>query len=153
MNIFQNLFNIIFKNKTAYIQTIYQLKLFSNIFKELPDICMINNLIKEQKSLNNDINENIIEKLINLFYDYKIRLDNKRWESDNNPTSLLMELINNKNEHQILYSKIIKKIPILKNSVIEDITDTFFNQNKKNTKKIYNNPFPEIVLLNFIKFI
>ena len=110
MNIFQNLFNIIFKNKTAYIQTIYQLKLFSNIFKELPDICMINNLIKEQKSLNNDINENIIEK-------------------------------------------IIKKIPILKNSVIEDITDTFFNQNKKNTKKIYNNPFPEIVLLNFIKFI
>ena len=63
-NVFQNLFNIIFKNKTSYIQTIYQLKLFSNIFKELPDICTINNLSKEENRLNNDINENIVENFM-----------------------------------------------------------------------------------------
>ena len=152
-NVFQNLLNIFFKNKATSIQTIYNLKLFLNIFKEFPNICTNNNLSKGENIINNDINENIIEKLIDLFYDYRINIDNKRWESDNNPTSLLNELINNKNTYQIVYSKIIKKISILKNNVIEDITDTFFNQSKKNKKRIYNNPFPEIILINFIKFI
>ena len=158
-NVLNNLFNQIFSYKANYFQTIYQLKIFTTIVKECKYRTNNNYFIleKDREANKNIINldENIIDKLIDLFYNFRINIGTKRWECDNNPTLLLNEFIIDKNEHQIIYDKILKRLKILKNNIIQDINKSFFNNDINVNIKMtnYNMPLPEHILLSLLLFV
>ena len=156
-NVLDNLFNLIFSYKVNYFQTIYQLKIFNLIVKECKNRSNSNYFILEKNRESNknilNLDENIIDKLIDLFYNFRIILRTKRWTYDNNPTLLLNEFIIDKNEHQIIYEKILQRFKNLKNDVIQDINSSFFNTDIYIKITNYNNPLPEHILLSLLIFV
>ena len=155
-NVLNNLISMIFSHKVNHFQTIYKLKIFTSIIKEckyIPDYYLSSN--KERENNNNvlELDENIIDKLFDLFYDFRINLRTKRWTYDNNPTSLLNEFISDKKAYQLIYDKILKRFKSLNNEIIQDINNTFFNVNEKNKIINYNKPLPEHILLSLLIYI
>ena len=156
-NVISNLLNIIFSLKLNYVEMIYQIKIFTDIINNCKNASNFENnnflVFTFKKNSKNEnftlnINQNTIEKLVEIFDDFRINLDSKNKLSNNNPTSLLIELITGINDYQLIYDKIINRLLSLKNEIIEDMNNSGLNSGINK----YNKRFPEFILLSIIKF-
>ena len=149
-NVFGNLINNFFSFKTSFTQTIFRLRLFSNITEEIYNfsknnkyIC-INNQNKKIDIIN--INHNIIGNLIDLYNNFKIFLLDGDYIYNNYPTTFLNKCgILKEDSYKIIYDKILEKSESLKNEILEE-----FNNN---VSCKFDKSIPKIVLLTIIKFI
>ena len=154
-NVLENLIKIAFNRKSNKYQTIYKLQIFTDIIKQCKRVSKDGNNIILSKINNNTINidEITIEKIIELFDDFRIALNSKKDASDNNPTLLLEELLNDKNNYQIVYDKLRIKTNTLKEQITKEINISHFNTDKIFVKVNFKNPLPDIILVSILKFV
>ena len=140
-NVLNNLINIILvNNNNSSLKNIFSKEILSII---------IFNCLKDKEEIN--INEKKIEKIINLFDNFEINLEINKNERTNNPTSLLIEMINDKKIFNIILDVLLKKIKILKDNITQEMDD--FLKNKKIDIILFNKILPEILLFKLVKFI
>ena len=149
-NVFGNLVNNFFSFKTSFTQTIFRLRLFSNITEEIYNFSKnnkyncINNQNKKMDIMY--INHNIIGNLIDLYNSFKIFLLDGEYRYNNYPTTFLNKCgILKEDFYKIIYDKILEKSESLKNEILEE-----FNNN---VSCKFDKSIPQIVLLTIIKFI
>ena len=158
LNVLGNLLKIFFSEKNNYFQNIFILRIFTDIIKQCKTISRPNTIHnKKTNNQNNNIlvsiDENTLENIIDLYNNFKIFFNSKKSKSDNIPTALLNELMIDKSIYQLIYDKILRRLQTLKNEIINNISDSFLNDNKIIDVNIYNHPFPENILLSLLKFI
>ena len=152
--VLENLLKLAFSQKSNKHQTIYKLKIFTDIIKQCKTVSKDENNNFKNK-INNQIyiDEYTIEKIIELFDDFRIVLSSKQDANDNNPTLLLNELLNDKNDYQIVYDKLLEKTNILKDQITKEINISLFNTDKIFAKVNFKNPLPDIILVTILKFV
>ncbi len=140
-NVLNNLINIILvNNNNSSLKNIFSKEILSII---------IFNCLKDKEKIN--INEKKREKIINLFDNFEINLEINKNERTNNPTSLLIEMINDKKIFNVILDVLLKKIKILKDNITQEMDD--FLKNKKIDIILFNKILPEILLFKLVKFI
>ena len=80
-------------------------------------------------------------------------MNSKKDASDNNPSLLFDELLNDKNDYQIIYDKLLIKINSLKEQLTKEINISLFNTDKIFVKVNFKNPLPDIILVSILKFV
>ena len=158
LNVLGNLLKIFFSEKNNYFQNIFILRIFTDIIKQCKTISRPNTIHNRKTNNQNNnilvsIDENTLENIIDLYNNFKIFFNPKKSKSDNIPTALLNELMIDKSIYQLIYDKILRRLQTLKNEMINNISDSFLNDNKIIDVNMYNHPFPENILLSLLKFI
>jgi hypothetical protein len=138
-------------NNRSNIKAIFSIKIFTVVIKNC-----LKNINNDDSIFNSDNNElNIsretIEKIIDLFNNFEAMLYLSKGQRSNNPTSLLIEMINDKKIYQILLDVLMKRIENIKEKIAKEM-DNFF-KNKKINIDVYNKLLPEIILFKLIKLL
>jgi hypothetical protein len=155
-NVLSNLISLTMLNSRSNIKTIFSIKIFTNVIKNcLKDINSEETINDNDKNKikNNDLNisTETIEKIIDLFNNFEAALYLSKGQRSNNPTSLLIELINDQKIYQILLDVLMKRIENIKEKIAKEM-DNFF-KNKKINIDVYNKLLPEIILFKLIKLL
>ena len=144
-------------NNRSNLKTIFSIKIFTSVIQNcLKNINQeennINNII-EDKNKNNELNISLetIEKILDLFNNFEAALYLSKGQRSNNPTSLLIEMINDQNIFQILLEVLLKRIKDIKENITKEMDD-FFKYKKINIQS-FNKLLPDIVLFKLVKFI
>ena len=157
-NILSNLISMTLLNNRSNLKTIFSIKIFTSVIQNcLRNInteennTNINNI--EDKNKNNELNISIetIEKILDLFNNFENALYLSKGQRSNNPTSLLIEMINDQNIFQILLEVLLKRIKAIKENITKEMDD-FFKYKKINIQ-LFNKLLPDIVLFKLVKFI
>ena len=151
-NVLENLLKLSFSKKTNNYQTISKLKIFTDIIKQIETGLKEGNINNKNYNVIN-IDEITIEKIIELFNEFRIASSPKKDVSDNNPSLLLNELMNNKDNYQIIYDKLLIKTNILKEQIMKEINSLLLNPDKIFDIITYKNPLPDIILQNILQFV
>ena len=150
-NVLGNLLDLILVNSSSSLKTIFAIQIFTvtiqNCLKDTNK--EKNNIIKENNSLN--ISDETIHKMLDLFNNFEINLYTDNPQKTNNPTSILIEMINDEKIYQILLDALMKRIISLKESITKEMDD--FLTNKKIDIVLFNKIFPDIYLFKLVKFI
>ena len=155
-NVLSNLISLTMLNSRSNIKTIFSIKIFTNVIKNcLKDINSeetINDNDKNKMKNNGlNINTKIIEKIVDLFNNFEAALYLSKGQRSNNPTSLLIELINDQKIYQILLDVLLKRIKSIKDNITKEMDDFF--KNKKIDIVVFNKLLPEIILFKLIKLL
>jgi hypothetical protein len=157
-NILSNLISMTLLNNRSNLKTIFSIKIFTSVIQNcLRNInteennTNVNNI--EDKNKNNELNISIetIEKILDLFNNFENALYLSKGQRSNNPTSLLIEMINDQNIFQILLEVLLKRIKAIKENITKEMDD-FFKYKKINIQ-LFNKLLPDIVLFKLVKFI
>ena len=157
-NMLSNLISMTLLNNRSNLKSIFSIKIFSKVIQNcLKNINIednnINNNNNEEKNNNNELNISIetIEKILDLFNNFESALYLSKGERSNNPTSLLIEMINDQNIYHILLDVLLKRIKSIKENITKEMDDFF--KNKKIDIQLFNKLLPDIILFKLVKFI
>ena len=157
-NILSNLISMTLLNNKSNLKTIFSIKIFTSVIQNcLKNVTQeetnTNNIIGEEKNKNNELNISVetIEKILDLFNYFEAALYLSKGQRSNNPTSLLIEMINDQNIFQILLDVLLKRIKSIKENITKEMDDFF--KNKKFDIQLFNKLLPDIVLFKLVKFI
>ena len=164
-NVLSNLISLTLLNNKSNIKAIFSIKIFTSVIKNcLKDINsddinnnnennVNDNLINNNKTTNNELNISIetIEKIIDLFNNFETSLYLSKGQRSNNPTCLLIEMINDQEIYQILLDVLLKRILSIKDKISKEMDDFF--KNKIIHIDSYNKLLPEIILFKLIKLL
>ena len=151
-NVLSNLISLILLNSKSNIKAIFSIKIFTSVIKNcLKDINSDDN--KNIKTKNNELNisTETIEKIIDLFKNFETTLFLSKGQRSNNPTCLLIEMINDQKIYQILFDVLLKRIKAIKENITKEMDDFF--KNKKIDIVVFNKLLPEIILFKLIKLL
>ena len=135
-NVLGNLIKIIFSHQVSYLRTIFNIRICSKIIHN----CYLNedhnNLI--------ELNSSTIEKIIELYDDFKIVKKIQDIPVSNNPIILLNEIMTNKINFKLVLNKILKKISYLKDEITKqkEIMD--------NKIQVVKNEHEKVAEINYI---
>ena len=144
-NVLSNLINLILVKNSSSLKTIFSIQIFTAIIQN----CTILN--PKEKTPNLNISNETIYKMLDLFNNFEINLFLDNSPKTNNPTSLLIEIINDEKIYQILLESLMKRIKSLKENITKEMDD--FLTNKKIDIIIFNQILPDIILFKLVKFI
>ena len=155
-NVLSNLISLILLNSRSNIKTIFSIKIFTSVVQNcLKNINSeeTNNVNESEINNNNELNINTetIEKIIDLFNIFETPLYLSKGQKSNNPTSLLIEMINDQKIYQILFDVLLKRITSIKETITKEMDDFF--KNKKIDIVIFNKLLPEIILFKLVKLL
>ena len=156
-NVLSNLISMTLLSNRSNLKTIFSIKIFTSVIQNcLKNInSEENNQIPnlEENNKNNELNISVetIEKILDLFNNFEAALYLSKGQRSNNPTSLLIEMINDQNIFQILLDVLLKRIKAIKENITKEMDDFFTN--KKIDIQIFNKLLPDIVLFKLVKFI
>ena len=158
-NVLSNLISLTLLNSRSNLKTIFSIKIFTSVIKNcLKDINTdeVNNAQNnnnDNNTIKNELNisTETIEKIIDLFNNFETTLYLSKGQRSNNPTSLLIEMINDQNIYQILLDVLLKRIKSFKNTISKEMDDFF--KNKKIDIVIFNKLLPEIILFKLVKLL
>ena len=148
LNVLSNLLKIVFSEKHSFCQNISIIRIFTDLIQKCKSISETNN-----NNILVSIDEHTLENIIDFFNDFKIVSNSKKGLGNNIPIPLLNELMIDKNLYQLIYDKIMLRFKTLKNEIINNISNSLACKNQIMNNTMYNNPFPEIILLSLIKFV
>ena len=143
-NVLSNLLNLTLGNN-SYFKTSYSIKIFTVIIQN----CLKNDTNKNYNELN--ISIETIEKIFDLFNNFEVIYNLNKDQRSNNPTSLLIEMINDKKIFQKILDILPKRILFLKENITKEIDD--FVTNKMFELSLFNKLLPDVVLFKLVKFI
>ena len=157
-NVLSNLISMTLLNNRSNLKTIFSIKIFTSVIQNClknitPEEISINNNNIEDKNKNNELNITVetIEKILDLFNNFEAALYLSKGQRSNNPTSLLIEMINDQNIFKILLEVLLKRIKAIKENITKEMDDFF--KNKKIDIQLFNKLLPDIVLFKLVKFI
>ena len=157
-NVLNNLISMTLLNNKSNLKTIFSIKIFTSVIQNcLKNIISEDNINNtnnnEDKNKNNELNINVetIEKILDLFNNFEAALYLSKGQRSNNPTSLLIEMINDQNIFSILLDVLLKRIKAIKENITKEMDDFF--KNKKFDIQLFNKLLPDIVLFKLVKFI
>ena len=156
-NVLSNLISLTLLNNRSNLKTIFSIKIFTSVIQNcLKNInCEENNMNNnnEDKTKNNELNISVetIEKILDLFNNFEAALYLSKGQRSNNPTSLLIEMINDQKIFQILIDVLLKRIKLIKENITKEMDDFF--KYKKIDIILFNKILPDIVLFKLVKFI
>ena len=152
-NVLSNLISLTLLNSRSNIKTIFSIKIFTSVIKNCLKDINSEETNENIKTKNNELNisTETIEKIIDLFNNFETSLYLSKGQRSNNPTSLLIELINDQKIYQILLDVLLKRIISIKDTITKEMDDFF--KNKKLDIVIFNKLLPEIILFKLIKLL
>ena len=159
-NVLSNLISLTLLNSRSNIKTIFSIKIFTSVIQNcLKDITSEeansdnanDSLIDKSKTNELNINNETIEKIIDLFNTFETPLYLNKGQRSNNPTSLLIEMINDQKIYQILLDVLKKRILSIKETISKEMDDFF--KNKKIDIVLFNKLLPEIILFKLVKLL
>ena len=159
-NVLSNLISLTLLNSRSNIKTIFSIKIFTSVIQNcLKDITSEetngdnanDSLIDKNKTNELNINNETIEKIIDLFNTFETPLYLNKGQRSNNPTSLLIEMINDQKIYQILLDVLKKRILSIKETITKEMDDFF--KNKKIDIVLFNKLLPEIILFKLVKLL
>ena len=129
-NVLCNLLKNNFSRNISNIHTIYNNLIFYKILIKNTD-----DLEEENKDNNAlTLNSNTIEKMIDLYNEFRISKNINHLLVNNYPTLILNKLMKDKNNYQIILNQLLKKFTALKEDLIQEI-ETILNNKQINKDK------------------
>ena len=150
-NVLSNLISLTLLNNRSNIKAIFSIKIFTAVIKNCLKNINIDDTINNSDHNELNISRETIEKIIDLFNNFEATLYLSKGQRSNNPTSLLIEMINDKKIYKILLDVLIKRIENIKEKITKEMDDFF--KNKKINIDVYNKLLPEIILFKLIKLL